>query len=162
MLRCRRAPLDTQPVLSFLVDRSAANTVAQSKMHDAGPSPEMQALVAVQKKDKGRDGQSALQLLTLRALAQLVTELTIRSKSADNPLRGAVCLQRFVPPVGVRASVVRVHGRHGPTPDGPAKWLRGWSISAGRRMPRTAPDEADLAKPEVLAALLTWLGLAQP
>ena len=98
MLRCRRAPLDTQPVLSFLVDRSAANTVAQSKMHDAGPSPEMQALVAVQKKDKGRDGQSALQLLTLRALAQLVTELTIRSKSADNPLRGAVCLQRFVPP----------------------------------------------------------------
>ena len=136
MLRCRRAPLDTQPVLSFLVDRSAANTVAQSKMHDAGPSPEMQALVAVQKKDKGRDGQSALQLLTLRALAQLVTELTIRSKSADNPLRGAVCLQRYVPPVGVKASltltltltltptltptltltkasVVRVHGRHG-------------------------------------------------
>ena len=50
MLRCRRAPLDTQPVLSFLVDRSAANTVAQSKMHDVGPSPEMQALVAVQKK----------------------------------------------------------------------------------------------------------------
>ena len=102
----------------------------------------LQARVAVQKKDKGRDGQvsanqnpdqnpnltptptptpnpnpnhgqSGLQLLTLRALAQLVTELTIQSKSADNPLRGALCLQRFVPPVGVKASVVRVHGRHG-------------------------------------------------
>ena len=46
-----------------------------------------------------------MQLLTLRALAHLVTELTIRSKSADNPLRGAVCLQRYVPPVGVKASL---------------------------------------------------------
>ena len=49
--------------------------------------------------------------------------------------------------------MVRVHGRHGPTPEGPAKRLRGWSVSAARRIPRTSPDEIDLAKPEVLASL---------
>ena len=54
--------------------------------------------MAVQKKDKGRDGESGLQLLTLRSLAQLATELAIASKSADNSPRGALCLQRFVPP----------------------------------------------------------------
>ena len=66
MLRCRRAPLEPRAVRSFLVDRPAASAVAQAKMHEPVPTAEMQALVAVQKKDKGRDGESGLQLLTLR------------------------------------------------------------------------------------------------
>ena len=47
VLCCRRAPLDTQPALSFLVDRAAALAVARSKAGEAVPgavpSPEMQA-----------------------------------------------------------------------------------------------------------------------